>query len=80
VVDPVADAEACAHEYGIVPTSLDQVIAAEAAILAVAHAAFRHLDLGELRQRLGAGGPVLDVKSTLDRSAVVANGLRLWRL
>ena len=80
VVDPVADAAACTHEYGIVPTTLDQVQAAEAVILAVAHTAFRRLDLGELRQRLGAGGPVLDVKSTLDRAAVVANGLRLWRL
>jgi UDP-N-acetyl-D-galactosamine dehydrogenase len=80
VHDPLADAEDARHEYGVSLRELDQLQAADAVILAVAHASY--LDGGwTLVQKLliGGAGLVLDVKMKLDRGSQPA-GIELWRL
>lgn len=80
IADPLANAEAVAHEYDLTLTDLDALQPADAVILAVAHE--RYVGGGwPLIQRLlqGGTGLVLDIKMKLDRSSQPA-GIELWRL
>lgn len=80
IADPLANAEAVAHEYDMTLTDLDALQPADAVILAVAHD--RYVGGGwPLIQRLlqGGNGLVLDIKMKLDRSSQPA-GIELWRL
>ena len=80
IADPVANAEAVAHEYDMTLTDLEALQPADAVILAVAHD--RYVGGGwPLIQRLlqGGAGLVLDIKMKLDRSSQPA-GIELWRL
>ncbi len=79
IADPLADAAAVEHEYGLTLTELDALQPADAVILAVAHE--RYVEGGwPLIQRLlrERSGLVLDVKMKLDRSRKPA-GIELWR-
>ncbi|QUS39135.1 nucleotide sugar dehydrogenase [Tardiphaga alba] len=78
--DPLAQAEDAKHEYGVTLTHLDELVPADAVILAVAHESY--LTAGwPLIQKLLVGGEglVLDVKMKLDRASL-PTGIELWRL
>jgi UDP-N-acetyl-D-galactosamine dehydrogenase len=80
VHDPVADASAARHEYGISLKAFEELAPADAVVLAVPHAAYVSkgwpLVLGLLRERAGV---VMDVKSCLDPAARPSE-VELWRL
>jgi UDP-N-acetyl-D-glucosamine/UDP-N-acetyl-D-galactosamine dehydrogenase len=79
IADPLADAAAVDHEYGLGLTELDKLQPADAVVLAVAHQRYVEggwsMIEGLLRERSGL---VLDVKMKLDRSTKPA-GIELWR-
>ena len=84
IVDPQADAAEARREYGVVLTPLAEIHNADCVILAVAHREFKALSVKELDQLFPAGPNenkvVIDVKSILDKSALLAAGYRFWRL
>jgi UDP-N-acetyl-D-galactosamine dehydrogenase len=80
VHDPLANAAAARHEFGVTLTELHAMQPADAVVLAVAHQPY--VDGGwPLVQRLlrDGAGLVLDVKTKLDRAAKPAV-IDLWRL
>jgi UDP-N-acetyl-D-galactosamine dehydrogenase len=79
VHDPVVDQQEAQHEYGVELASWEQLPVADALVLAVAHE--RLLDKAhQFPSKVAKGGCVIDVKSKLDRSAILDAGLQLWRL
>lgn len=79
VYDPVVDREEAKHEYGVELADWEDLPAADALVLAVAHD--RLLERArQLPSKVAKGGCVIDVKSKLDRSAILDAGLQLWRL
>jgi UDP-N-acetyl-D-galactosamine dehydrogenase len=80
VHDPRVNPEDARHEYGLDLVPWDKLPAGSALILAVAHDEFVKMPLEELLSRVAPAGCVIDVKSVLDRDAVAARGLSLWRL
>jgi UDP-N-acetyl-D-galactosamine dehydrogenase len=80
VCDPLADHVEALSEYGISLRRLEDLPAAEAVILAVAHREFSGISTAALGCMLTSGGVIVDVKSCLDRSELAAAGYRLWRL
>jgi len=80
VCDPLALPDEVVHEYGIALTPFDRLRPADAVIFAVAHADYCDGGWPLIRGLLRDGrGPVLDVKSKLDRRAA-PEGVSLWRL
>jgi UDP-N-acetyl-D-galactosamine dehydrogenase len=81
VHDPLADAEAARHEYGIALASdLAALPPADAVVLAVAHEAYRAEGWPLMARLLRAGrGLVMDVKGALDPRTRPA-GIASWRL
>ncbi|MEP7029778.1 MAG: nucleotide sugar dehydrogenase [Pseudolabrys sp.] len=80
VHDPVASPQETADEYGISLTPSDQLKAADAVILAVAHKEYVTGGWPLVTKLLKGGqGAVLDVKSKLDRLQK-PKGIELWRL
>ena len=80
VHDPRVSAEDARNEYGIELTSWEALPAADALVLAVAHDEFLKMPLERLLSKVVSDGCVIDVKSALDRDALKARGLRVWRL
>ena len=80
VHDPIADPVAAKHEYGIELRAWDDLAAAYALIVAVAHRKYSDLPAAQLAAKLMPGGCVVDVKSCLDRGAISGAGLSYWRL
>ena len=78
--DPEADPDEAMLEYGVKLLAWDDLPRADALVMAVAHNAFQRLGIEELSRKLVKGGCVIDVKSTLDRNAAEAAGLKVWRL
>jgi UDP-N-acetyl-D-galactosamine dehydrogenase len=78
--DPRADGEHARHEYGLQLSGWDELPAADALILAVAHSEFVRMPVDAIASKVKPGGCVVDVKSVLDREAVARLGLTLWRL
>ncbi|MCB1888656.1 MAG: nucleotide sugar dehydrogenase [Rhodocyclaceae bacterium] len=80
VHDPVAEAEEAVHEYGVSLTDWEALPTCDAIVAAVAHKDY--FDMGEdaLLARLREGGVFADVKSSYDRHALEARGVRVWRL
>jgi UDP-N-acetyl-D-galactosamine dehydrogenase len=83
VCDPVVDADAARHEYGLELVPLDMSQGYDAVVLAVAHEPFRRLDAEQLQALCcSSSGPavLIDVKG-LFRSAVEdLEGLSYWCL
>lgn len=80
VHDPMASADEVDHEYGVSLTATADLKPADAVIFAVSHR--EYCDEGwPLMTRLlkDGAGPVLDVKSKLDR-ATRPDSIELWRL
>ena len=80
VHDPLADAAAAAHEYGIALKKDDELVPADAVVLAVSHDVYRTAGWPLITRLLKDGrGLVMDVKGTLDPLQQPA-GIEVWRL
>jgi len=80
ICDPEADPKDVKHEYGIELTPLNQVHDATAVIVAVAHHAFKKLEIKEFLGMMGGTRLLVDVKSVFDRKQFEAAGVTVWRL
>ena len=80
VSDPQADADEAMHEYGVSLLPFDDLPQADAMVAAVAHKEYLGLKVDDLCKKLVAGGAVIDVKASLDATALAAGGIRVWRL
>ncbi|MBA3937615.1 MAG: nucleotide sugar dehydrogenase [Planctomycetes bacterium] len=80
VRDPVADPAQVQAEHGIALIRDDDATPLAAVIVAVAHRAFRTLDLAQLAARCGPGAPFLDVKGLFVPVDVTNAGFLHWRL
>jgi len=80
VHDPLALAEEALIEYGVRLCAWDDLPAADALVLAVAHRRFLELPPGALFGKIVRHGCLIDVKSVCDAAAFRREGLRVWRL
>lgn len=80
VHDPSADSAEAMHEYGVPLTPWEQLPAADALVVAVAHKEYRKLGIADLGRLVRPGGAMVDVKSVLDPAQVRAAGHPFWRL
>ena len=82
VHDPLAEPESARAVYQIELTSLEDFRNLDALILAVPHDAYRALTPAELKQFFASPdtGVLLDLKGFLERDAVLAHGMSVWRL
>ncbi|MEA3195211.1 MAG: UDP-N-acetyl-D-glucosamine/UDP-N-acetyl-D-galactosamine dehydrogenase [Betaproteobacteria bacterium] len=78
--DPAASAEEAMHEYGVRLEAWQDLPAADALILAVAHRSYRELAQEDLLKKVVRQGVVIDIKSVLDAEALRQHGMRVWRL
>lgn len=78
--DPVADPAEAKHEYGVTLISWEELPQADAIILAVAHNEYTQMEPKKLLSKAIHGGSFIDVKAKFDRSALEADGFRVWRL
>jgi UDP-N-acetyl-D-galactosamine dehydrogenase len=80
VHDPQADPDEAMHEYGIKLCTWDNLPAADALILAVAHKPFLELTPQEILRKIVRQGCLVQVKPVLDPAAFRREGVRVWRL
>jgi UDP-N-acetyl-D-glucosamine/UDP-N-acetyl-D-galactosamine dehydrogenase len=80
VHDPVASAEEALIEYGVRLCAWQDLPAADALVLAVAHRAFVELSPAAYCQKIVRQGCLIDVKSVCDAAALRREGVRVWRL
>lgn len=84
VADPLADAEAVEHEYGIKLIKYSKNLKADAIVIAVHHDLFKQeLTLSRLKSHMSDGkskGVVIDVKGMCNLESFKNSGLLYWRL
>ncbi len=80
VHDPLADPEEALHEYGLKLKAWEELVDCQAVILAVPHAQYLSLEIGDVGALLAEGGTLIDIKSVLDRVKLAAARLNVWRL
>jgi len=80
VHDPEADADETLHEYNIRLRSWDELPAADALILAVAHKGFLDIPHAAWMEKIVRQGCLIQVKPALDSDAFRRDGVRVWRL
>jgi UDP-N-acetyl-D-galactosamine dehydrogenase len=80
VHDPLASAEEALQEYGLRLCAWDDLPAADALVLAVAHRRFMELPPEAYMKKIVRHGCLVDVKSVCDAAALRREGLRVWRL
>ena len=80
VHDPNADGYAALHEYDVRLRAWEDLPAADAMILAVAHRDFLSLSASTLMEKIVRGGCFIDVKSAFDPVEFRRAGLHVWRL
>jgi len=80
VHDPQADPDETMHEYGIRLCAWDDLPAADALILAVAHKSFLEIPTAEMLKKIVRQGCLVQVKPALDPAAFRREGVRVWRL
>ncbi|HEY8857531.1 MAG TPA: nucleotide sugar dehydrogenase [Rugosibacter sp.] len=78
VHDPLADAAEAMHEYGLTLTAWENLPAADAVVIAVAHDAYRQRGAAGIAEQLSATGCIIDVKSLFGHSAFGAK--KVWTL
>jgi len=78
--DPAASAEEALHEYGVRLEAWQDLPAADAVILAVAHKSYLELPKEDLLKKVVRHGVIVDIKAVLDAEALRHRGLRVWRL
>ncbi|MFV0473343.1 MAG: UDP binding domain-containing protein, partial [Pikeienuella sp.] len=77
--DPMADAKAFAHEYGLELTPLEAMEPADAVVLAVGHRQFAEKGWDLIAPLTKSRAIVADLSGRLDRGAA-PEGVTLWRL
>ena len=80
VHDPQADPDETLHEYGIRLRSWEELPAADAIILAVAHQCFLERPASAYLEKIVRQGCLVQVKPALDPAAFLREGVRVWRL
>jgi UDP-N-acetyl-D-glucosamine/UDP-N-acetyl-D-galactosamine dehydrogenase len=84
ICDPLADAEAVKHEYGVELRQYKKNMVADAVLIAVSHDIFKSvLTLDALKSHLsknGSKGVVVDVKGIMNAGMFEKTGLLYWRL
>jgi UDP-N-acetyl-D-glucosamine/UDP-N-acetyl-D-galactosamine dehydrogenase len=80
VHDPEADPDETMHEYDIRLRSWDELPAADALILAVAHRSFLERPASDFLPKIVRNGCLVQVKPALDAAAFRREGVRVWRL
>lgn len=84
VVDPWANSEDAAKEYGVALTDFDDVSDADCIIVAVAHDEFRKISLEEIKALFKNSNDeekvIIDVKGLYSVKDLDASGMRYWRL
>jgi UDP-N-acetyl-D-galactosamine dehydrogenase len=80
VHDPVASAEEALIEYGLRLCAWQDLPAADALVVAVAHRAFVDLPPAAFCQKIVRHGCLVDVKAVCDAAALRREGVRVWRL
>ncbi len=80
VHDPQADPDETLHEYGIRLRTWDELPAADALILAVAHRKFLELPPAAYLEKIVRQGCLVQVKPALDPAPFRREGVRVWRL
>ncbi|MGE5615431.1 MAG: nucleotide sugar dehydrogenase [Bacillota bacterium] len=80
VHDPEADPDETLHEYGIRLRTWEELPAADALILAVAHRRFVELPPSAYLEKIVRQGCLVQVKPALDLSAFRREGVRVWQL
>ncbi len=80
VHDPVADPGEARDVYDLHLRPWDDLPAADALILAVAHRRFAELPLSAYLHKIVRNGCFIDVKSVFDPAPFRKEGLRVWRL
>lgn len=83
VVDPWADKEDVAKEYGLELSKMEDIHDADCVIVAVAHDSFKKLTESNLREIIGNNlerKVLIDVKGIYDANMINNMGIILWRL
>jgi UDP-N-acetyl-D-galactosamine dehydrogenase len=80
VHDPQADPGEALHEYGVKLRSWDELPAADATILAVAHREFLERPVADYLKKIVPHGCLVQVKPALDPAPFRREGVRVWRL
>jgi UDP-N-acetyl-D-galactosamine dehydrogenase len=80
VHDPAASKDDALHEYGIRLCEWEDLPAADATILAVAHKRFLDYSAADYVRKIVRNGCFIDVKSVFDPAEFRRAGLRVWRL
>jgi UDP-N-acetyl-D-galactosamine dehydrogenase len=80
VHDPAADADEALHKYDIRLRAWEDLPAADALILAVAHRQFLDLPPSAYMEKIVRRGCLIDVKSVFDPTPFRKEGLQVWRL
>lgn len=80
VHDPVASPDEAKREYGISLSNWEDLPAAVATVLAVAHRELIARPVADFAAKTISNGCLVDVKSKLDAEAIRACGLKVWRL
>jgi UDP-N-acetyl-D-galactosamine dehydrogenase len=80
VHDPEADFDETLHEYGIRLRTWEQLPAADATILAVAHKSFTEMPVANMLEKTVKRGCFVQVKPVFDHAAFTREGVRAWRL
>ncbi|MGM8061431.1 nucleotide sugar dehydrogenase [Vogesella indigofera] len=80
VCDPQADADEAHHEYGVALTPIAGLNKAAAVIVAVAHEEFAGWSVADFQNMMDGEPVVIDVKGVCDKAAMLAAGVRFWRL
>ncbi len=80
VCDPLADPVEAIHEYGVQLTPIAELKPAAAIVAAVAHQQFLGWTAKDIGRFMGSNPVLIDVKGTYDLQAMVAAGIRVWRL
>ncbi len=80
VHDPVADAAEADHEYGVKLTPWQDLPVCAAVVVAVNHAAFLKMGVGQIGEKIQKNGCFIEIKSAFDRREIADHGLNVWRL
>jgi len=80
VHDPEADPDEAMHEYNIRLRTWDELPAADALVLAVAHKSFLELPPTAYLEKIVRQGCLVQVKPALDPAPFRREGVRVWRL
>ena len=84
VVDPEVNADDAKRELDIDIVSLNDLSDIDCLVFAVAHDAFKNIDMAKIKNIFGKGPKegkvVIDVKSMLCKDEILAQGYRYWRL